>query len=496
MTAYQTLEARFRKSALLGEAEAFLGWDASVLMPPGSAESRGEQMAALRLAQHELISASDMDDLLSEAEQRPLNDPWQSANLHEMRRAWIHQAAVSPSLVEARSRANSMCETVWRDARANNDFAAVLPYMEETVRLAIEVGQAKAERLGKSLYDALIDEYEPDGSTEEITAVFDDLSAFLPDFANRVIERQAQLPATPLTGPFPIEQQEALGLRLMEAIGFDFNQGRLDVSLHPFSGGTPEDSRITTRYIEDDFLPALMGIVHETGHALYEAGLPKDWRRQPVGTARGMAIHESQSLLMEMQTARSREYFNFSGTLIRSAFDQAGPEWSDDNLYRLTTKVERGFIRVDADEVTYPLHVILRFRLEQAVLSGDLLLADLPGAWNDGLEQLLGIRPRDDRLGCMQDIHWFDGIWGYFPTYTLGAMAAAQFFDAAKRANPDLLTFVGQGDFSPLLSWLKENIHSQASLHSTQGLLQAVTGKPLDTEIFKQHLKQRYLPDA
>jgi carboxypeptidase Taq len=279
----------------------------------------------------------------------------------------------------------------------------------------------------------------------------------------------------------------------MRAIGFDFERGRLDISHHPFCGGSAGDIRITTRYDEADFTSSLMGVLHETGHAMYEAGLPEAWRYQPVGGALGMAIHESQSLLIEMQVCRSRPFLAYAGPLMRQAFDGSGPAWELENLYRLYTRVEPGFIRVDADEVTYPAHIILRYRLERALIAGDLALADLPAAWNDGMKELLGIVPPDDRLGCLQDIHWPSGEFGYFPTYTMGAIAAAQIYAAARRANPALEESISSGDFAPLMGWLRTHVHSQGSRQVADDLLTAATGEPLNPALFEAHLRERYL---
>jgi carboxypeptidase Taq len=279
----------------------------------------------------------------------------------------------------------------------------------------------------------------------------------------------------------------------MGIIGFDFAHGRFDVSLHPFCGGVQDDVRITTRYREDDFVSALMGTLHETGHAMYERGRPAAWRYQPVGTARGMALHESQSLLVEMQVCRSPEFLGFLAPILREAFVTEGEAFTAENLQGLYTRVEPGFIRVDADEVCYPSHVILRYRLERAMIAGDLDLAELPGAWNDGMRELLGITPPDDRRGCLQDIHWYGGAWGYFPTYTLGAMTAAQLYDAAKRAVPEIPAAITRGDFKPLMAWLAENIHGQGSRWSSVELVKRASGKPLDPAIFQAHLERRYL---
>jgi carboxypeptidase Taq len=280
----------------------------------------------------------------------------------------------------------------------------------------------------------------------------------------------------------------------MAALGFDFDHGRLDTSFHPFCGGYPEDVRITTRYDETDFTSALWGVLHESGHALYDFGLPGGrWRHQPVGRARGMQMHEGQSLLMEMQACRSAEFIAWAAPRLAQAFGGTGAEWQATNLHRAVTRVEPGFIRVEADEVTYPAHVILRYRLEKAMIEGAMEVDDLPAAWNEGYQRLLGITPPDDRLGCLQDIHWYGGSWGYFPTYTLGAMTAAQLFDAAKRADAAILPALGHGDFRPLLAWLKSNVHAKASSLSTRDLLIEATGKPLDAGVFKAHLETRYL---
>jgi carboxypeptidase Taq len=280
---------------------------------------------------------------------------------------------------------------------------------------------------------------------------------------------------------------------LMQRIGFDFAHGRLDVSAHPFCGGIPDDVRITTRYSESDFARALMGVLHETGHALYQRGLPTEWRLQPVGRARGMAVHESQSLLLEMQVCRSRAFLAFAAPILREAFGAHGPCWEAEALYQRQIRLNRGLIRVDADEVTYPAHVILRYRLERAMIAGDLRPADLPGAWAEESRRLLGVAPDNGRDGCLQDIHWYDGNWGYFPTYTLGALIAAQLFEAAHRDLPDLTDAIASGEFSGLIGWLGEQVHSKGSLLSTAELVEQATGKPLTTASFERHLRDRYL---
>ncbi|MFQ5766247.1 MAG: carboxypeptidase M32, partial [Rhodospirillales bacterium] len=484
--------------AALGEAEAVLHWDLAAIMPRGGAEARSEQLAELKAVRHGLLTAPETEDLLDAAEAAPGGngglDAWQRANLREMRRRWVKASALTEDLVVALSKAELASETVWRTARPAADFAAVRPYLEEVLRLVREAAQAKAERLGLGLYDALLDDYEPDGRSADIDRVFAALEDSLPGFLADVLDAQAARPAVIAPeGPFPEDRQKALGVRMMEAFGFDFDHGRLDVSLHPFCGGTPDDVRITTRYDEADFTSGLMAVLHETGHALYERGLPKPWRRQPVGKALGMSMHEGQSLLVEMQVCRSEAFCRYAAPIMRETFGADGPAWAPDNLYRLYTRVTPDFIRVDADEVTYPAHVILRYRLEKAMVEGAMTVADLPAAWNEGMERLLGLTPPTDREGCLQDLHWFDGAWGYFPTYTLGAITAAQLFAAAKKAEPAVEPGIEKGDFAPLIQWLGTHVHAKGSLTPARDLLADVTGKPLEPSFYIEHLRARYL---
>jgi carboxypeptidase Taq len=494
-SAYGRLEILFRRLGAIGEATSILHWDASTMMPAGSSDARGEQLAALNTLQHEMMTSAQTAELIAaSADEAASLDEWQAANLREMRRNWVHATAVDADLVEARTKATMKCEMVWREARPKSDFAAVLPALTEVVNLTKQAANAKAAKLGLSPYDALMDQFSPGVRAAAVDKIFAELAAKLPGLIDAALARQAAAtPAIEPQGPFPAEAQRAVGTKFMELLGFDFNSGRLDISLHPFSGGTPDDLRITTRYDEDDFTRGLMGILHETGHALYERGLPAQWRRQPVGEARGMDVHESQSLLIEMQVCRSPEFLSYAAPHLKAAFSGTGPAWTPDNLARIYTRVARSLIRVDADEMTYPLHVILRYRLERAIIAGDLALTDLPAAWNDAMRELIGIVPDSDRTGCLQDIHWFDGAFGYFPSYTLGAMAAAQMFAAAKAADPNILPAIAEGNFKPLYAWLGANVHGHGCRFETPELIAKATGAPLSVEPFLSHLERRYL---
>ena len=468
-----------------------LGWDAAAMMPRGGGAARGDQLAVLAGLSHGMLIDPKAANDLADAE---ATEEWDLANLALMRRAYARATALPIDLVEAQARANSSCEKVWRDARAASDFARVQPYLQEVVNLVRQAAQALGPALGLSPYDALMDGFQPGITAADVEPVFARYEAWLSVALPRAEARQASTPAPiVLPGHFPAAIQEALCRTLSARAGLEYNHSRLDRSTHPFCGGTRTDVRITTRYDETDPAQAVMGVLHETGHALYERGLPERFARQPVGEAAGMGAHESQSLIVEMQACRSDAYLGWLGGEMQSVFGGASDAYSVQNLSRLWRRVGRGLIRVDADEMTYPAHVILRFRLERALVAGDLSVADLPAAWREGLLALLGVSPPDDARGCLQDIHWYDGAFGYFPSYTLGAMAAAQLMKAAHRAVLGLDSALGQGDLGPLLAWLRPNLHAQGSRLGFNDLLRAATGKPLDPADFEAHLSQRYL---
>ena len=494
MTNYATLEALNAKAGTLGEALSILYWDQQSMMPSGGGASRAEQTALLETMIHDITAGSALGEALEGAGKEAGLSDWQQANLAETKRQYIRATAIPSDLVAAKSKAESHALAVWQEARPNNDFAAALPALRECFNLSKQAGQAIADKTGQPLYEAMIDGFEPGLTVAQIDAVFDDYAAFLPDFLDDVLAAQEKRgESLPLDGPFDVETQKGVFQDIMKSVGFNFDNGRLDTSAHPFCGGTPSDVRMTTRYRDEDFMDAMMGVLHETGHALYEQGLPKDFGRQPVGNARGMVLHESQSLTIEMQVVRSRAFMNYAAPMLAEAFGKSGPAWTGENLAKHAARVARSFIRVEADEVTYPAHVILRYRLEKALLAGDLDLADLPQAWGDGLEALLGIRPDNDREGCLQDIHWYMGAFGYFPTYSLGAMCAAQVFAAARDQLGDVESQIERGDFGALITWLRENIHSKASSGTTDEILTAATGTGLRADAFKAHLRKRYL---
>lgn len=491
-SAYARLEAHFARRSALQGALGILNWDTRTMMPEAASPARAEQVAALEGVLHAMLAEPRLADWLNEAESRAGElDDWQLANLREMRRMQALAVCLPSELVEASARASSRAEIIWRDAKRNNDLAALLPALREVLARQREEAELKAGVLGCGLYDALHDSYEPGSRVADFAGVFESYAAWLPGFLEKVEARQANEPeALPMEGPFDLEVQRQLAADIAARIGFT---GRLDRSLHAFCGGATGDVRITTRLDPDDWFKAFKSSLHETGHAMYEMGRPARWLSQPVGQARGLAVHESQSLMLDMQVGRHAGFLAWAAPILAAGYGKSGPAWTADNLLRRMRKVERSFIRVDADEMTYPAHVILRWRLEQAMVEGRLDLGDLPDAWNQGFRELLGVTPPNDAMGCMQDIHWPSGLWGYFPTYTLGAMMAAQLFDMARRVLPDLDGDIARGDLSGLLGWLGESIHAKGRRYTGTELLVQATGRPLDADVFKRHLEARYL---
>lgn len=490
--AYNALHQRHQRLHRLAHLQAIAQWDQSANMPAKGNEARSLALAEMGGVLHQLATEPQLKGLLAAAADEPLSAD-QAANLREMTRAWQASNALPQALVEAKSLANSRCEHAWRSQRPVNDWAGHLPLLKECVRLAREEARCLSQSSGLGLYDALMDRYEPGMRSAEVDRVFGDLRTWLPQLIQDVLAKQARETTLLPKGPFPKAAQRALGLDAMRLMGFDFDAGRLDESAHPFCGGVPEDVRITTRYREDDFLPSLMGTIHETGHARYEQNLPQAWLGQPLAQGRSMGLHESQSLSFEMQLGSHPAFAALLSPLIakhlgmQEAFEPA-------NLSRLLMRVHSGYIRVDADEVTYPAHVILRYEIERALIEGQIECEDIPALWDAKMMELLGVDTRGNfKDGCMQDVHWGSGLFGYFPCYTLGAMYAAQWFATMRQTRPTLDADIAAGNLAPVFDWLRDNIWQQGSRLETADLVKAASGETLNPAHFKAHLIQRYL---
>jgi carboxypeptidase Taq len=494
---YVQLEQEFKRLHAFRGALALLRWDAAVMMPRGSSDVRGEQLAVLETEYHAMLTAPRITRLLdrAQASTQGLED-WQVANLREMRRQRDHAIATPATLVSRLTKAASRAESHWLTARAEGKFSSFAPYLEEVVHLVRDKASLLGQALNLAPYDALVDEFSPGLTTADIDSMFKALSRRLPSLIREAIVAQDGKARLPLTGKFPAGKQRALTVEVMKAIGFQFDRGRLDESEHSSTEGSPGDIRITTRFDPLDVFSGLLGALHETGHAMYDLGLPQDWRDQPVGRDRGMALEESQSLLLEMNICRSRPFVRYLQPLLARHFGTGGPEWEVENVYAHLTRVQRGLIRVDADELTYPLHIMLRYELEKQLLTGELAVRDLPEAWNAGMEQRLGIRPQNDVDGCLQDIHWAIGSFGYFPSYALGAVMAAQLYESMRAELPALDEELARGEFSGLFGWLRTNVHGLGAKVPVQELLKNATGKALSATPFLRYAEAKYLENT
>ncbi|WP_119268941.1 carboxypeptidase M32 [Taklimakanibacter deserti] len=495
---FARLEDLGRKLEALEHAQSILSVDEAVQMPVGGGEKRAEAMAMLAGLYHDLAAAPEISDWLDAAEGEAL-DATHQAGLREFRRAYTNLTCLSSDFVRKQVAAKVRCEQLWRELRPKGDWHAFLPAFEGVVATMREEAELRAKVLKLDPYDALMEQYDPGNRVGDIAPVFAELKSFLKGFIPEAMARQqeklARRPLKSFNAPFPVERQKALGHAMMEALGFDFAHGRLDISHHPFCGGVPSDVRMTTRYVTAEFLSALMGILHETGHGLYEQGLPAAWSHLPLGKARGMAMHESQSLFVEMQIARSAEFWEWAMPIVRQHLgDQAVAGWDLEDMLAHVHHIERGLIRVDADEATYPLHVILRFEMEQDLVSGKLATKDIPEVWDAKMREYLGLATIDNaKDGPMQDVHWPSGAFGYFPSYTLGALVAAQLWAALEKEHPAVREDVRNGRLVGLNDWRRKHIWSQASRWSTPELLERATGEKLKADYFIGHLRRRYL---
>jgi carboxypeptidase Taq len=491
---YEQLEQEFRRLHAFRGALSLLRWDAAVMMPRGSADVRGEQLAALETEHHALLTTPKVARLLERAEAGASQlEDWPLANLHEMRRQRDHAIATPPSLIARLAKATSRAEVYWVEAKKANDFKILAPHLEEVVHLVRDKAALLGQARGLAPYDALVDGFTPGISTADIDTIFKALSRKLPSLINEAIEVQAANPPIALSGKFSVSRQRSLSTDVLKALGFPFERGRLDESEHPFTEGVPGDIRVTTRFDLSDPFSGLLGAIHETGHAMYDLGLPMKWRDQPVGRDRGLALEESQSLLFEMNLCRSRSFVKYLRPLLEKYLQVAGPEWDEVNLYRHLIRVRRSLIRMDADELTYPVHIMLRYELEKKILEGSLPVADLPEAWNANLEQRLNIRPNGDVEGCLQDIHWAVGHFGYFPSYALGAVIAGQLNEAMRAAMPALDEEVAAGHFNGVMDWLRDNVHGVGARLPIQELIKQATGKPLTAAAYLRYLEAKYL---
>ena len=489
-TAYRKLSDEMRQLGLLGSISALVGWDEQTHLPAKGTEFRAEQSSLLAEMTHNRFTAPQVGDWLSAVAAAPPTED-AAVNARELRRQYDRATKIPASLVMEQTRTSVLAQQAWVDARKASDFAAFAPWLSKT----LDLKRQEAECVGYAVhpYDALVDEYEPGDTTADLAAVFESLRDPLVELIAKIKESGRPAPVEILERHYPAAAQEALSRAAAEAVGFDFTAGRLDVSVHPFcSGMAPGDTRLTTRYDEQYFGDAFFGVLHETGHGLYEQGLPKVANvGMPLGHAVSLGIHESQSRMWENLVGRSRAFWSHFLPKARAAFPAALADVTDEQWYRAINDVRPSFIRTEADEATYNLHVLLRFELEQAMVAGDLSIADLPGAWDERMRKYLGITPPDAARGVLQDIHWSGGSIGYFATYTLGNLYSAQFFEQARLDLGDLDAMFAAGEFRPLLGWLREKVHRHGRRYSARELARRVTGSDLSAEPLLRHLRRK-----
>ncbi len=479
-----------REHALIASSAEVLGWDQETFLPEASATHRANQLAWLTAKAHELATSDAWKRALGGAEASDdQSNPTYSANVRELRRRFDRATKLPVELVSREAHVSSLGKHAWAAAREASDFSVFAPHLEKLIAIARE----KADRWGypSEPFDALLDTYERGATTRDVAGLFDTLRPKLREIADCAVDhssrRSARLPA----GPYPIEEQQKLNEAVARSLGFDFTAGRIDTTAHPFCTTLgPRDVRLTTRYDENDFTSSLFGVMHEAGHGLYEQGLPEADFGLPSGEAVSLGIHESQSRLWENHIGRSEAFWCKWFPIACDHFPQLRSIAFEDFL-EVIRRSEKSFIRVEADEATYDLHILLRFDLERALIRGDLKVNDLPAAWNERFHALFGMTPPDHKHGCLQDIHWSMGGIGYFATYTLGNLNAAQLFEAAKR-QPAVAMGIGNGDYGPLLAWLRKHVHAQGGTLDPAELIRHATGAAPNADAYLAHLNTRY----
>ena len=492
--AYAALCERSKEVHLLESTAEILSWDQETMMPPGGGDHRADQVALLAKLAHERATDPRFGEWLAAADDDAEPESERGANVREWRRSYGRRTCLPADLVAESAAVSARGQQAWAEARAQDDFARFRPWLERLVDLARRKAECYGVPDGGELWDALAEDYEPGMRAATLERLFGPLAADLTSLVQELgAVESARAPSDRFHAiELPEDRQEAFVREVSSAMGFDFERGRIDRSAHPFCGGSHfGDVRITTRFRRANVSDALGSTMHETGHGLYEQGLPADHIGTPLGTAVSLGIHESQSRLWENHVGRSREFWSWCRPVLHRHFGSAVADLDVEELFRATNLVRPSLIRVEADEATYNLHVIVRFDLERALVRGDLGVGDLPGAWRDAYRERLGIAVPDDASGCLQDVHWSCGLFGYFPTYTLGSIYAAQFYAAAERDLDGLSASIAAGEFAPLRSWLREHVHRHGSRYDPDRLCALATGSGLDGAVFLDYLRSK-----
>lgn len=491
---YQHLVEKLEEIAHLNGVMSTIGWDQEVMLPAGAGEVRAKQISALAGVIHERMTDEQLGDCLAELNHHGIDafNEFERCNIREAQRDYALETKVPKRLVQELAELSSRGHGIWVMARQENKFSDFAPVMKRFLALKKEWAQCVSPDLEP--YDANIDLFERGTTMAMITPIFERLKQELIPLIHTIQNHSYQPDTSFLQGTFALDKQESLARKISQDIGFNFAQGRMDVSVHPFCGGShPTDVRITTRYKDSNFIESLYAVIHETGHALYEQGRPYYAMGDlPAAESLTMGIHESQSLFWERMIAQGKPFCSHYFDTFRATFPENLQSATVDSFYRAINTCKPDFIRVEADEVTYPLHIILRYEIERGLFDGSMQVDDLPQIWNELMQKYLGIQPPTDTLGVLQDSHWSGGAFGYFPSYTLGAMYACQFYKTLLREQPDTEGNIAKGNFAPIKNWLNEKIHSQGRLYTPQELVQRVTGESLNPDHFIGYLKNKY----
>lgn len=496
---YQELIALVRQANLMASTGAILSWDQETMLPPRGVDHRSQQMAQIARLSHEMVTSPRVGELLDacESDSTIMKDPRSMAavNVRETRHEYDRKTKLPAELVEEEARLASVAQMVWREARKESNFKKFQPYLEQVVELLRRKAQAYGWPKGGEPWDALAEDYEPGCTAKQVQAVFSPLRQRLQALLSDLVPSKKRPSNAFNELKLPIDQQDKFVRFVAQQIGFDFQRGRLDVSTHPFCGGSHcNDVRITTRYRETDVNDALGSVMHECGHGIYEQGLLEEHIGTPMGSAVSLGIHESQSRMWENQVGRSKPFWKWLHPKLKDYFGKAVRRLSFEDVYGGANIVRPDFIRVEADEATYNMHIMIRFEIERAIIAGDLNVKDIPGVWNRKYKEYLGVTVPDDRRGCLQDVHWSMASMGYFPTYTLGNLYCAQFFEKAQADIPDVLHQFEKGEFATLKKWLNTKIHAQGKRYRAEELCKVVTGKELSADPLLRHLERKLRP--
>ena len=486
---YKNLKILFEEQSLINDISGILNWDMATYMPENSRRQRIKQITKLYDYKKNIFNVIKKNEFFNKVNEFEL-DKFEKINFELMKNKFDYFNSISVDKLKKKAEMSIECEGLWREAKEKSNFNIVKNSFVKLVKLIKEESEILSQIKGKKKYDCLLSKYDRSLDSKQLFKIFNRVEKFIKKKLPLIVNKQKKIEFHDFLNE---EDQFNLSKIFMKQLGFDFSRGRIDKSLHPFCGGATQDVRITTRFTEEDSFSCFDALMHETGHALYEQGLPQKWAHQPIGSAGGMSLHESQSLFVEMQIIKSLPVSQFIQQILKDKLGKDPNVWSSEVIYNIRNSVTPGYIRVDSDEVHYPLHIIHRFNIEYKIIEEDANVEHLPDLWNEEFSKTLGLEVHDDKSGCLQDIHWYGGDFGYFPTYSIGAFIAAQL---ACKVRTELINYdlnLKEGNFKPIIMWLRENIHNRGNFLKIDELLEESTDEKLNLKYFENHIIDRYI---